>query len=446
MSNNSLEQIMQRTAWFREARFGMFIHWGLYSIAGKGEWIRSHERLTIEDYQPYFENFCPTKYNPREWAKWAKQAGMKYMVLTAKHHDGFCLFDSAYTDYKCTNTPIGKDLVKEFVEAVRAEGLKVGLYFSLIDWYHPDFPKYKDLNHPMRDNPVYADEKINFDNYLNYMHAQVEEIVTKYGKLDILWFDYSYEDLYGEAWRATDLIHLVRKHQPDVVIDNRLETSGEGFGSIVTEKINFYSGDFVSPEQLVPHEGIRNYKGEFVPWELCLTMNNHWAYHPTDVYYKSSKTLIRKLVECVSKNGNMILNVGPTALGEINKESLSILKDFGQWMEEHSEAIYGNTYAGLPKPEWGYYTKKGNTIYAHVLEQPIGPLVLPGLDESQIQYMSFLHDGSEVKISKSWTTKAYEGVCFAQYGEIPHFTYPLPNEIDSVIKITLKGTEDENRK
>lgn len=438
MKRNSLEEINKRTEWFRQARFGMFVHWGLYSIPGQGEWIRSHQCLSIEDYQPYFETFNPTKYQPRKWARAAKEAGMQYVVLTAKHHDGFCLFDSAYTDYKATNTPAGRDLVAEFVEAVREEGLRIGLYFSLIDWYHPDFPKYKDLNHPMRGNPAFADEEINFDRYLDYMHKQVEEVVTKYGKLDILWFDYSYEDLFGEAWRASDLVKLVRKHQPDVIMDNRLETSGEGFGSIVTDTITEYSGDFVSPEQLVPHEGIRNYKGEFVPWELCLTMNNNWSYNPTDHLYKSSATLIRKLVECVSKNGNMILNVGPTALGEINSESMAILKDFGQWMAAHSEAIYGNGYANLPKPEWGYYTKKGSTLYAHVLEQPIGPLALTGVEESRIKNMTFLHDGSEVKISKSWTTNAYEGLCFAQYGQVPHFTYPLPNPIDSVIKIELK--------
>lgn len=438
MIKNDLVVINQRTEWFRQARFGMFIHWGLYSIPGKGEWIRSHQKLSIEEYQPYFEAFNPTKYNPREWAKAAKQAGMKYIVLTAKHHDGFCLFDSAYTEYKSTNTPIGKDLVKEFVEAVREEGLKVGLYFSLIDWYHPDFPKYGDLNHPMRDNEAFKDEVIDFDNYLTLMHNQVEELVTNYGKIDILWFDYSYEDMVGEKWRAAELIDMVRKHQPDVIVDNRLETSGEGFGSIVTDAINSYSGDFVSPEQILPHEGIRNYKGDFIPWELCLTMNNNWAYNPTDKLYKPSKVLIRKLVECVSKNGNMILNVGPDALGVMNEESLSILNDFSKWMEKNNESIYGSGYAELPKPEWGYYTQKDNVIYAHIFEQPIGPIVLPGLSEDKIKRMSFLHDGSEVMISKSWTTNAFEGMCFAQFGEVPHFTYPLPNNVDSVIKIELK--------
>ena len=274
---NSLEIILQRTKWFRQARFGMFIHFGLYAIPGRGEWIRSNEQMTIEDYQPYFDAFNPSEFDAKAWAKAAKEAGMKYVVLTAKHHDGFCLFDSEYTDYKITNTSFGRDLVREFVEAVRAEGLRVGLYFSLLDWYHPDYPKYADRHHPMRGKIAYKDETIDFDRYLEFMHHQVEEIVTKYGKLDILWFDFSYGEMFGEKWKASDLIELVRKHQPDVVVDNRLETSGEGFGSIASEEIHSYSGDFVSPEQIVPHEGIRNVKGELLPWELCLTMNNHWA-------------------------------------------------------------------------------------------------------------------------------------------------------------------------
>ncbi len=434
----SLEEIMKHTTWFRHDRFGMFIHWGVYAIPGKGEWYRSSHRASIEDYQGYVDSFNPDSYDPRAWARAAKAAGMKYVVLTAKHHDGYCLFDSKYTDYKSTNSPIGRDLVAEFVEAVRAEGLKVGLYFSLIDWHHPDFPKYEDNFHPMRGVEAYKDEKINFDRYLEYMHAQVKEIVTGYGKIDILWFDFSYPGMAGDTWKARELMQMVRTYQPDVITDNRLETSGESFGSIVSDSITSYSGDFVSPEQLVPHEGMRNFEGKPVPWEMCITMNNNWAYNPTDQLYKSAKTLIRKLIECVSKGGNMILNVGPDARGRINDQSMEILEGFSQWMSLHSEAIYGCDRAELPKPEWGYYTQKGNVIYAHIFEQPIGPIMLPGLKAEQIKAMSFVHDGSEVRISKSWSTNAFEGLLFAEYGAVPHFSYPLPNDIASVIKIELK--------
>ena len=212
------EEYDKRMEWYRDARFGMFIHWGLYSIPARGEWIRSTEEMTKEEYQKYFEEFDARDFNPKEWARMAKEAGMKYMVLTAKHHDGFCLFDSKYTEYKATNTKAGRDLVREFLDAFRAEGLKVGLYFTLIDWHHPDYPKYNDMHHPMRGNEAYKDENINFDRYLEYMHGQVEELVTNYGKLDILWFDFSYDNMCEDTWKAEELIRMVRKHQPDIIV------------------------------------------------------------------------------------------------------------------------------------------------------------------------------------------------------------------------------------
>lgn len=179
-----------RTRWMREERFGMFIHWGLYAIPARGEWVRSTERISVEDYEQYFEEFDPVCYDPKKWAKLARQAGMKYAVLTTKHHDGFCLFDSAYTDYKATNTKAGRDLVREYVDAFRAEGIKVGFYYSLLDWHHPDYPHYGDRQHPMRENPAYGNEKRNFSNYVTYLHNQVRELMTNYGKIDLLWFDF----------------------------------------------------------------------------------------------------------------------------------------------------------------------------------------------------------------------------------------------------------------
>lgn len=401
--------------------------------------MKIYEKMTNEQYHQYFEAFNPVDYDPKAWAKAAKEAGMKYVVLTAKHHDGFCLFDSKYTEFKSTNTAIKRDLIAEYVEALREEGLKVGLYFSLIDWHHPDYPKYNDWHHPMSGVEAYKDEVIDFDNYLNYMHNQVEELVTNYGKLDILWFDFSYGEMTGEKWRAEELMAMVRQYQPDVVIDNRLETSGEAFGSIVSENPSNYSGDFFSPEQLLPPEGIKNNAGQPIPWELCITMNNNWGYNPMDKVYKSSKTLIRKLVECVSKNGDMLLNVGPDAKGKMNQESLRILSDFHLWMTDNRESIYGCGMAtDLAKPEWGYYTQNGNVLYAHIFDQPIGPLALLGLDKTNIKRASLLRDGSEIKVSNSWTTKAFSDVTYLEFGRVSHFTYPLPDDIDTVIKIELR--------
>ncbi|MBF1015063.1 MAG: alpha-L-fucosidase, partial [Lachnospiraceae bacterium] len=390
-----MAEIRERVRWWQEARFGMFIHWGLYSIPASGEWVMSEKEMTVEEYHKYFELFNPVDYDPKKWVRAAKRAGMKYIVLTAKHHDGFCLFDTAYTEYKSTNTKIGRDLVKEFVEACREEDIRVGIYFSLIDWSHPDFPKYGDRQHPMRNNAAYKNEKINFDNYLTFMHNQVREIVTNYGKLDLLWFDFSYDELCGEKWKATDLINMVRKYQPDVIIDNRLEGSGEDHGSLVTGKPTVYSGDFVSPEQIIPTKGVTDINGNLLPWELCATMNNHWGYCNYDFEFKPAEMIIRKLVECVSKGGNFILNLGPDARGNIPNESLDILGEIGEWMDKNSESIYGCGQCALPKPEWGRYTSNGDTIYAHVFEAPLGALPLTGVNPKELVGIYYLSNGSE---------------------------------------------------
>lgn len=312
-------EIYERTRKFCAMRFGMFIHWGLYAIPARGEWVMSNEKMSVQQYKKYFDEFNPTDFDAKRWASVCRQAGMKYAVLTAKHHDGFCLFNSKLTEYKSTNTRFGRDIVREFLEAFRAEGIAVGLYFSLLDWSHPDFPKYADRHHPMRGREEYCGEQIDFDNYLNFMHGQVKELVTGYGKLDLLWFDFSYDDMAGEKWRASDLISMVRKYQPNVCIDNRLEGSGEKYGSIATASPLSYSGDFVSPEQIIPPHGIFDEQGERVPWELCATLNDHWGYCESDKNYKSAALVIKKLVECVSKGGNMILNVGPDARGNFHR-------------------------------------------------------------------------------------------------------------------------------
>lgn len=432
------QEIWNRTEWFRKERFGMFIHWGLYAIPALGEWVMSEKRMTVEEYEKYFEQFDPTDYNPREWARLAKKAGMKYAVLTAKHHDGFCLFDSALTNYKATNTKAGRDLVREFLDAFRAEGLKVGLYFTLIDWHHPDYPKYNDMYHPMRGNEAYKDENINFDRYLEYMHGQVEELVTNYGKLDILWFDFSYDNMCEDTWKAEELIRMVRKHQPDVIIDNRLEGSGEKNGSIVTDHPNIYSGDFASPEMIIPPGGMKDLNGKPIPWELCATMNNHWGYCYYDHTYKTSQTIIRKLVECVSKGGNFILNVGPDAKGRIPKESQEILTQVGEWMEQNGESLYECGISEYDKPEWGRYTQKGNTVYAHIYETPLGALPLYGISPQEVGTITFLSSGAQVQRGEAWNTAMYSDTPFVALGENPVFSYPLPDEIDTVLKIELK--------
>ena len=428
------EEIRQRTKWFMEDRFGMFIHWGLYSIPACGEWMMSQKEMTIEEYSKYFDQFDPVDYDPKKWVRLAKKAGMKYVVLTAKHHDGFCLFDSKLTDYKSTNTKAGRDLVREFVDACREEGLKVGLYFSIIDWHHPDFPKYGDRQHPMRNNPAYKDEKIDFDRYLAYMHGQIKELVTGYGKLDLLWFDFSYDDMTGEKWKATELIKMVRKYQPDVIIDNRLEGAGDNHGSITTEEPLIYSGDFASPEQIIPPKGVCDDKGEPIPWELCATMNNHWGYCNFDHQYKTPQMLVRKLVECASKGGNMILNVGPDAKGKFPKESSAILAEIGRWMDKNHDSIYGCAPAAdIPKPDYGRITRNGNKYYVHIYENTLGPLPLIGFDKNKIVKVRALDDGHEVPISTLWVHSDYPDIAFVDLGPDP----VLPDSVDYVLEVEM---------
>ncbi len=427
------EAYNRRMEWYLDARFGMFIHWGLYSIPARGEWLRSEEEITKEDYMKYFEEFNPSDYNPKAWARAAKEAGMKYVVLTAKHHDGFCLYDSQYTDFKSTNTKLGRDVVKDFVEAVREEGLKVGLYFTIIDWYHDDYPHYGDKFHPMRKNPEFNNEGRNFDNYLTYMHNQIREICTNYGKIDLLWFDFSYDDMRGEKWKATELMSMVRSLQPDVIIDNRLECSGEGLGSLAACDPTPYHGDFVTPEKMIPPNGIQDVQGNDIAWEACVTMNNNWGFCAVDHFFKPASMLIKKLVECVSKGGNMILNVGPDARGNIPEESMEILKGIGDWMKKNGSSIYGCGKTQMPKPDYGRVTGKGNHLYFHLFENTIGPVPLLGVPKDRVKGIRYLATGAEVPVSTSWVHSDYPDIVFADLGPDPI----LPDQTDTVLEVIL---------
>ena len=429
------EEYEKRVKWFTEARFGMFIHWGIYAVPGRGEWVKSQEKIPDEVYDRYFEEFDPDMYDPKKWAKLAKKAGMKYAVLTTKHHDGFCLFDSAFTDYKATNTKAGRDLVREYVDAFRAEGLKIGFYYSLLDWHHPDYPHMTDRHHPMRGNPDYPDEGRNFDRYLDYLHNQVRELCTNYGKIDIIWFDFSYADMRGEKWRATELVNMVRELQPGILIDNRLEGSGSEQGSLMTGDPLPYHGDFACPEQIIPPRGLVDAKGKDVVWEACVTMNNHWGYCRTDGYFKPSSMVIKKLVECVSKGGNLLLNVGPDARGRIPDESVKILKEVGRWMERNSESVYGCGKSALPKPDYGRLTQRdGKTVYIHVFDNTVGPLPVIGVKQEDILSARDLATGAELRAKGGWMCSDYPDTAFITLGENP----VLPDRDDTVIKLELR--------
>lgn len=424
----------KRMQWFVQARFGMFIHWGLYAVPARGEWVRSNERMPEEKYMPFFREFDPSAADPKAWVQAAKEAGMGYVILTAKHHDGFCLFDSELTDFKSTNTPMGRDIVREFLEAGREAGLKVGLYYSLIDWHHPDFPHYGDRYHPMRSDPAASNEERDFKRYLAYMHGQVKELCTRYGRLDVLWFDFSYNQLRGEAWRANELADMVRTLQPGILLNNRLEVSGEGFGSLAQGEPAPCHGDFVSPERMVPPEGLFDPQGRPLYWETCTTMNHSWGYCAGDPWYKPAPLLLKKLVECVSKGGNFLLNVGPDGNGRIPRQAMDTLKYLGQWMQINGESIRGCGPSGMEKPEWGRITRRENVLYLHIYENALGPLPLYGIPAEKIRAMRLLQDGREIPLSVSWVHSDYPDMAFADLGPDP----VLPDGDDTVLKVLLE--------
>ncbi|HOK04060.1 MAG TPA: alpha-L-fucosidase [Victivallales bacterium] len=392
MKNNKGNGSSSRTKWFREARFGLFIHWGLYSLAARHEWVKNKEKISNEEYQKYFDHFNPDLYNPKEWAKEAKNAGMKYFVITTKHHEGFCLWDSKYTDYKATNTPCGKDLLKPMVEAFREEGLKVGFYYSLLDWHHPHYTV--DRCHPMRDNEEERKKNANRDikKYTEYLHNQVHELLTQFGQIDIIWFDFSFpgEDGKGRKdWDSENLVKLVRKLQPDIMIDNRLDLPGVG--------------DFETPEQFQPPSPLKDENGNIKVWEACQTFSGSWGYYRDEYSWREKEELLTTLIDCVSKGGNLLLNVGPTARGEFDERAKDRLRFFGDWMKRHSRSIYSCTAAPadftVPPGCKLTYNPEKEILYIHILSWPYKFLFADGKSYfERVEYAQFLHDGSEIKI------------------------------------------------
>ena len=404
------------TAWFTRDRFGMFIHWGLYAMPARHEWVKTRERIPEEKYDKYFEHFDPDLFDAREWARQAKAAGMKYAVLTTKHHEGFCMWDTQYTDYKCTNTPAGRDLVREYVDAFRAEGLRIGFYYSLIDWHHPEFPI--DHLHPRRDdeNAEALNKTRDMHKYAEYMRNQVTELLTNYGKIDILWFDFSYSEVPADAkpwmkgkgkndWEAEKLIALARRLQPGIIIDNRTEIEQ----------------DIWTPEQFQPTEWVKHPEtGELVVWEACQTFSGSWGYYRDEQTWKNPEMLLRMLVNTVSLGGNLLMNVGPTSRGYFDARAQAALKVYADWMKFNSRSIYGCTMA---EPEFVApvdcrYTQSadGSRLYLHLFAYPFAHLQLKGL-AGKVEYAQFLHDGSEILFTD---------------GKMDHFGEGLPQNPDDL--------------
>lgn len=372
--------------WFIHDRFGLFIHFGLYSNAARHEWVMKWESIHPDTYRKYFERFDPDRFDPKEWARTAKKAGLKYFVITTKHHDGFCLWDTAYTDYKVTNTPAKRDLLKEIVEAFRAEGLKVGFYHSLLDWHHPEFPV--DGTHPQSGDEDFKKAAAGRDmsKYVEYLHNQVRELLTNYGKVDYLWFDFSYpKENWGwsvgkgaQDWQSEKLEKLCLELQPHIILNDRLDLQR----------------GIQTPEQYQPLKPLVK-DGHPVLWEACQAMNGSWGYHRDNLDWKSSEMLIKMLIDTVSKDGNLLLNVGPNARGEIEPLAKERLEVIGEWMDLHSTSIYGTKNSDFVTPVDCRYTQRGDRLYLHIFSWPFKHIHLPGL-AGQVKYAQFLHDGSEL--------------------------------------------------
>ncbi len=358
-----------RMAWFNEARFGMFIHWGIYSVPagewngnkGYGEWFQLETQMPRDEYAKFAGQFDPEKFDAKAWVKVAKDAGMKYIVITSKHHDGFCMYDTKLTDYSIVKaTPWHHDPMKELADAARAAGLKFCFYYSVPDWHHPEFPaKYS--QHGFHGAPN-SDADLN--KYVEYVKGQIRELLTNYGPVSILWFDgggsFKAEgDRRGELMHAQEIVDLIHQLQPNCLVNNRLGVPG----------------DYGTPEQKIP--GVRPTNS----FEVCMTLNQHWGYNKADKKFKSPQQVIRNLVDIASKGGNYLLNVGPTSEGVIPSESVDILHEVGTWMKRNGDSIYGTSASPLDAaPEWGRVTQKENEVYLHVFDWPAdGKLVVKGL-------------------------------------------------------------------
>jgi alpha-L-fucosidase len=392
----------ERMEWWREARFGMFIHWGLYAvpagewkgekIPGIGEWIMERAKIPVSEYEPLTKQFNPVKFDAVQWVQIAKNAGMKYIVITSKHHDGFCLWDSKYTDYDVMDaTPFKRDILGELAAECKKQGIRLCFYHSIMDWHHPDaqapfFPKYNDTS---KSNP-------NFDRYVEYyMKGQLKELVQNYGPVGIMWFDGEWiKDWTREmGW---DMFEYCLSLQPDTIVNNRVGNGRQGMRGL--SKSDEFAGDYGTPEQEIPATGLPG-----LDWETCMTMNDTWGFKSYDENWKSREDLLHKLVDIASKGGNFLLNVGPTAEGLIPGPSVERLAAIGQWMNLNSESIYGTTASPLGEVPWGRCTAKPGKLYLHVFDWPAnGKLEVSGI-KNKVKKAYLLTDKKQAKLSVTST-------------------------------------------
>jgi len=379
----------QRMDWWRKARLGMFIHWGLYSIpAGKwgdntnyAEWIRNEAHIPVREYEKFRDQFNPVDFDAEKWVKMAKDAGMKYIVITTKHHDGFCNFDSKYTDWDIMHTPFHRDIMKEMADACHKEGIQICWYHSIMDWHEPDYLPRRDWE--LKDRPV---DGANFVRYVQHLRNQVTELLMNYGQIGVMWFDGQWEQTWNAKY-GQPLYDLCRKLQPNVIVNNRV-SSGEP-----------EIGDFSTPEQYIPPTGLSG-----VSWETCMTMNDHWGYNAYDKDWKSPAMLIRNIIDIASKGGNYLLNIGPMSNGEFPPEAVQRLKAIGDYMRVNGDAIYDTSASVFDQLPWGRSTTRRNgattALYLHVFDWPAtGRLVVPSIG-NRAEKAELLATGERLEIDR----------------------------------------------
>jgi len=402
----------ERTGWFREAKFGMFIHWGPYAVIGRHEWARHRFQIPQAEYDKFARAFNPVNFNADAWAELAREAGVRYVVITSKHHDGFSIYRSQVSDYDMEITPYPGDPFKALAEACRRKGLRFGFYHSIMDWHHPDYT-------PKRAWEV-ADPKAggNLPRFIDFMKAQLRELLTGYGEIAVVWFDGEWEHSIEEM-RADEVYDFIRRLQPNTLINDRLYKRAPG-----------NRADFGTPEQFVPATGLQDPSGKPILWESCVTINtDSWGYNKYEMEFKTERDLIRMLVEVVSKGGNLLLNVGPTPDGRIQDEFVTRLRAMGRWLKINGESIYETTASPFSRlPFFGRATAKGSTVYLHVFQWPSdGVLRVPGLENKVVSAkllarpsagMVVLRDGPD------WVLRLPDDA---------------PDEVASVVALTLDG-------
>jgi alpha-L-fucosidase len=367
----------QRMAWWHKAKFGMFIHWGLYSLVGQHEWAKEVEGIPIAQYELLAKHFNPKPNAAREWAKLAKRAGQKYMVMTTKHHEGFCHWDTKLTDYCAPKQGPGRDLVREFVDAARAEGLRVGFYYSLMDWHHPD-------------GALCKTDRAARKRFVEYTHGLIRELMTNYGKIDILWYDVDVP-LSAEEWESERMNKMVFELQPEIIVNNR----------------NGLEGDFSTPEQEIKASETGR------AWETCMTLNDSWGFNRGDDGWKKPKEIVANLAVCAQGGGNYLLNIGPKPDGSVPEESVAVLEAVGKWLDTNGKAIYETQRGSFGGNSNANYTRRGNTFYIHQKYWPGHTPAAEWLSFFQPQAVIAL-GGLNAKVKSARLLKTGQSVTFTQ--------------------------------